>query len=141
VNAVIGAGLLVQTVYNLTRIDADLTGRGCDVLDDICQWGKSQPDTRAQAYQRLLDRLRSVPGVLGTAAIVRVCRPIELQMRSLLLSRTTSSDDGRPLKSSTNHQFVIFGRLFFGTMGIPIVAAAGFERTANASARKGAIVQ
>src|SRR5437762_13175713 len=66
---VIGAGLLVQTVYNLTRIDAGFDRSRLVTFSMTLPMANSDPDTRAQAYQRVLDRLRSVPGVLGTAAM------------------------------------------------------------------------
>src|SRR5260370_7183204 len=97
----------------------------------------SDPDTRAQAYQRVLDRLRSVPGVLGTVAMSglppnrtpdAIATPIE----------NYTSDDGRPFEIIDYYQFVM-GE-YFGTVGIPIVAGRGFERTGNASQGKGAIV-
>jgi predicted permease len=49
-----------------------------------------------------------------------------------------TSDDGRPFKTIDYYQFVM-GE-YFGTMGIPIVAGRGFERTDNASQGKVAIV-
>src|SRR5262245_52148443 len=66
---VIGAGLLVQTVYNLTRIDAGFDRSRLVTFSMTLPMANSEPDTRAQAYQRVLNRLHSVPGVLGTAAM------------------------------------------------------------------------
>ncbi|MFB3924350.1 MAG: ABC transporter permease, partial [Terriglobia bacterium] len=66
---VIGAGLLIQTVYNLTKIDAGFDRSRLVTFSMTLPMANSDPDTRAQAFQRVLDRLRSVPGVLGTAAM------------------------------------------------------------------------
>src|SRR5690242_18177463 len=49
-----------------------------------------------------------------------------------------TSGDGRPLAIVDYYQFVMGD--FFGTMGIPIVAGRGFDRTDNASHGKVAIV-
>src|SRR5918992_1535646 len=49
-----------------------------------------------------------------------------------------TSDDGRPFEVIDYYQFVMGD--YFGTMGIPIVAGRGFERTDNASQGKVAIV-
>jgi predicted permease len=49
-----------------------------------------------------------------------------------------TSDDGRPLEVIDYYQFVMGD--YFGTMGIPIVAGRGFERTDGASQGKVAIV-
>lgn len=134
---VIGAGLLVQTVYNLTRIDAGFDRSRLMTFSMTLPMANSDPDTRAQAYQRVLDRLRSVPGVLGTVAMSglppnrtpdAVATPIE----------NYTSDDGRPFEIIDYYQFVMGD--YFGTMGIPVVAGRGFERTDNASQGKVAIV-
>jgi MacB-like periplasmic core domain/FtsX-like permease family len=49
-----------------------------------------------------------------------------------------ASDDGRPFEIVDYYQFVMGD--YFATMGIPIVAGRGFERTDNASQGKVAIV-
>src|SRR5215470_5894910 len=56
---VIGAGLLVQTVYNLTRIDAGFDRSRLVTFSMTLPMANSEPDTRAPAYQRVLDRLHS----------------------------------------------------------------------------------
>ena len=66
---VIGAGLLVQTVFNLTRIDPGFDRSRLATFSMTLPMANSEPETRAQAYQRILDKLRSVPGVLGTVAM------------------------------------------------------------------------
>jgi predicted permease len=134
---VIGAGLLVQTVYNLTRIDAGFDRSRLVTFSMTLPMANSDPDTRAQAYQRVLDRLRSVPGVLGTVAMSglppnrtpdAIATPVE----------NYTSDDGRPFEIVDYYQFVMGD--YFGTMGIPIVAGRSFERTDNALQGKVAIV-
>lgn len=134
---VIGAGLLVQTVYNLSKIDAGFDRSRLVTFSMTLPMANSDPDTRAQAYQRILDRLRSVPGILGTAAMSglppdrtpdAVATPIE----------NYTSDNGKHVAIVDYYQFVMGD--YFGTMGIPIVAGRGFERTDNASQGKVAIV-
>ena len=135
---VIGAGLLVQTVYNLSRIDAGFDRSRLVTFSMTLPMANSDPDTRARAYQRVLDGLRSVPSVLGTVAMSglppartpdAVATPIENYI----------SDDGKPFAVIDYYQFVM-GDDYFGTMGIPIVAGRGFERTDNESQGKVAIV-
>src|SRR5262245_14688344 len=134
---VIGAGLLFQTVYNLTRIDAGFDRSRLVTFSMTLPMANSEPDTRAQAYQRVLDRLHSVPGVLGTTAMSglppnrtpdAIATPIE----------NYSSYDGKPFEDIDYYQFVMGD--YFGTMGIPIIAGRGFERTDNASQGKVVIV-
>jgi putative ABC transport system permease protein len=134
---VIGAGLLVQTVYNLTRVDAGFDRSRLVTFSMTLPMANSEPVTRAQAYQRVLDRLHSVPGVLGTAAMSglppnrtpdAIATPIE----------NYSSYDGKHFENIDYYQFVMGD--YFGTMGIPIVAGRSFERTDNASQGKVVIV-
>jgi predicted permease len=134
---VIGAGLLIQTVYNLMRIDAGFDRSRLVTFSMTLPMANSDPDTRAQAYQRVLDRLRSVPGVLGTAAMSglppnrtpdAIATPIENYTR----------EHGGSFEIVDYYQFVMGD--YFGTMGIPIVAGRGFERTDNSSPGKVAIV-
>ena len=134
---VVGAGLLVQTVYNLTTIDAGFDRSRLVTFSMTLPMANSDPDTRAQAYQRVLDRLRSVPGVLGTVAMSglppnrtpdAIATPIE----------NYTSDDGRHFAFIDYYQCVIGD--YFRTMGIPIVAGRGFEQTDSASQGKVAIV-
>src|SRR5437867_8324791 len=130
---VIGAGLLGQTVYNLTRIDAGFDRSRQVTFAMTLPMANAEPDTRAQAYQRVLDRLRSVPGVLGTVAMSglppnrtpdAIATPIE----------NYTSDDGRPFEIIDYYQFVMGD--YFGTLGIPILAGRGFTRTDTASQGK-----
>jgi predicted permease len=133
---VIGAGLFVRTFHNLTEIDAGFDRSRLVTFSMTLPMANSDPDTRAQADQRILDRLRSVPGVLGAAAMSglppnrtpdAIATPIE----------NYTSDDGKPF-AIDYYQFVMGD--YFGTMGIPIVAGRGFERTDNVSQGKVVIV-
>ena len=134
---VIGAGLLVQTVYNLTKIDAGFDRSRLVTFSMTLPMANSEPATRAQAYQRVLDRLRSVPGVLGTAAMSglppdrtpdAIATPIE----------NYTADDGRRFEIIDYYQFIMGD--YFRTMGIPIVAGRGFEQSDNASQGKVIVV-
>jgi predicted permease len=134
---VMGAGLLVQTVYNLTKIDAGFDRSRLVTFSMTLPMANSEPDTRAQAYQRVLDRLRSVPGVLGTAGMSGLPPNRTLEGIDTPIEHYTA-DDGRPSEIIDYYQFVMGD--YFGTMGIPIVAGRGFEPTDIASQGKLAIV-
>src|SRR6185312_8641827 len=103
---VIGAGLLVQTVYNLMRTDAGFDRSRLVTFSMTLPMANSEPETRAQTYQRILDRLRSVPGILATAAMSglppnrtpdAVATPIE----------NYTSDDGKNFAIIDYYQFVM----------------------------------
>jgi putative ABC transport system permease protein len=134
---VAGAALLVQTVYNLTRIDAGFDRSRLVTFSMTLPMANSEPGTRAQAYQRVLARLRSVPGVLGTAAMSGL-PPNRTPDAIATAIENYTSDAGKPFAMVDYYQFVIGD--YFGTMGIPIVSGRGFERTDNASQGKVAIV-
>jgi len=134
---VIGAGLLIQTVYNLTSIDAGFDRSRLVTFSMTLPMANSEPDTRAQEYQRVLDRLRSVPGVLGAVAMSGL-PPNRTSDAIATAIENYTSDDGRPSEVIDYYQFVMGD--YFGTMGIPIVAGRGFERTDNASEGKVVIV-
>jgi putative ABC transport system permease protein len=134
---VIGAGLLVRTVYNLTRIDAGFDRSRLVTFSMTLPMANSDPDTRAQAYQRVLNSLRSVPGVLGTAAMSGLPPNRTPDAIATPIANYTS-DDGRAFEIIDYYQFVMGD--YFGTMGIPIVAGRGFEGADNASQGKVAIV-
>jgi putative ABC transport system permease protein len=134
---VMGAGLLVQTVYNLTKIDAGFDRSRLVTFSMTLPMANSEPDTRAQAYQRVLDRLRSVPGVLGTAGMSGLPPNRTLEGIDTPIEYYTA-DDGRPSEIIDYYQFVMDD--YLGTMGIPIVAGRGFEPTDIASQGKLAIV-
>jgi putative ABC transport system permease protein len=134
---VIGAGLLARTVYNLTRVDAGFDRSRLVTFSMTLPMANSDPDTRAQSYRRVLDRLRSVPGVLGTAAMSGL-PPIRIPDAIATPFETHTSDDGRPFEIIDYYQLVMGD--YFGTMGIPIVAGRGFERADGASQGRVAIV-
>jgi predicted permease len=134
---VIGAGLLVRTVHKLTRIDAGFDRSRLVTFSMTLPMANSEADTRAQAYQRVLAGLRSVPGVLGTVAMSGL-PPARTPDAIATPVENYTSDDGRPVEIIDYYQFTMGD--YFGTMGIPIVAGRGFERTDNASQGKVAIV-
>jgi len=134
---VVGASLLIQTVYNLTRVDAGFDRSRLVTFSMTLPMASSDPDTRARADQRILDGLRAVPGVLRTAAMSglppnrapdAIATPIE--------NLTTDDDSARAI---IDYYQLVIGD-YFATMGIPIVAGRGFEPSDNTSHNMVAIV-
>ncbi len=134
---VIGAGLLIQTVFNLTRIDAGFDRSRLVTFSMTLPMANSDPDTRAQAYQGVLEKLRSVPGVLGSAAMSGLPPNRNPDAIATPIGNYIT-DDGSLHEIIDYYQFVMDD--YFRTMGIPIVAGRGFEATDNASQGKVAIV-
>jgi predicted permease len=128
VMVVVGAGLLLRTVQNLTAVDAGfdrsrlvtfsitLPPAGFDLLG------------RVRTYQRLLDRLRAVPGVRGASAMTSL--PLDRQFlanQTEITNNTAASGPSIPI----DYQRVM--SRYFDTMGIPILQGRGFQPTDAAS--------
>jgi putative ABC transport system permease protein len=134
---VIGAGLLIRTVYNLTSVDAGFDRSRLVTFSMTLPMATSEPDTRAQGYQRILDRLRAAPGVQGVTVMSGLPPSRSPNAISTRIENYTSSD-GRPVEVIDYYQFVMGD--YFETMGVPIVAGRGFERTDIASQGKVVVV-
>ena len=134
---VISAGLLIRTVYNLTSVDAGFDRSRLVTFSMTLPMATSEPDTRAQAYQRVLDRLRAAPGVQGTTVMSGLPPNRPPDAIATRIENYTAAD-GRPVEVIDYYQFVMGD--YFETMGIPIVAGRGFERTDIASQGKMVVV-
>jgi putative ABC transport system permease protein len=133
---VIGAALLVRTVYNLTSVDAGFD-RSRLVTFSMTLAEPYDPDTRASAYQRLLDELRVVPGVEGAAVMSGLPPNRSPEAIPTRIENHTASD-GSPVEIIEYYQFVMGD--YFETMGVPIVAGRGFEPADAASPGRVVIV-
>ena len=134
---VISAGLLMRTVYNLTSVDAGFDRSRLVTFSMTLPMATSEPDTRAQAYQRVLERLRAAPGVQGTTVMSGLPPNRPPDAIATRIENYTAAD-GRPVEVIDYYQFVMGD--YFETMGIPIVAGRGFERTDIASQGKMVVV-
>ncbi len=134
---VISAGLLIRTVYNLTSVDAGFDRSRLVTFSMTLPMATSEPDTRAQAYQRVLERLRAAPGVQGTTVMSGLPPNRPPDAIATRIENYTAAD-GRPVEVIDYYQFVMGD--YFETMGIPIVAGRGFERTDIASQGKMVVV-
>jgi hypothetical protein len=126
---VIGAGLLIRTVYNLTSVDAGFDRSRLVTFSMTLPMATSEPDTRAQAYQRILDRLRAAPGVQGVT-VMSGLPPSRFPNAIGTRIENYTSFDGRPVEVIDYYQFVMGD--YFETMGVPIVANG---RTSGRKAR------
>jgi putative ABC transport system permease protein len=95
------------------------------------------PDTRAPAYQRLLDKLRATPGVQGAAVMSGLPPNRSPEAIPTQIENHTASD-GSPVEIIDYYQFVMGD--YFETMGVPIVAGRSFEPADAASPGRVVIV-
>ena len=120
---VIGASLLIRTVYNLTSVDAGFD-RSRLVTFSMTLAEPYDPDTRASAYQRLLDKLRGTPGVQGAAMMSGLPPNRSPEAIPTRIENHTAAD-GSAIEIVDYYQFVMGD--YFETMGVPIVAGRGFQ--------------
>jgi predicted permease len=121
---VVGAGLLLRTVRNLTAVDA-----GFD-LSRLVTFSITLPEAsfdllgRVRAYQRLLEQLRVVPGVRAASAMTSL--PLDRQFLGNQTEITNSAEVSGP-SIPIDYQRVMSG--FFETTGIPILQGRAFQST------------
>ena len=124
---VTSAGLLLRTVYNLTRVDAGFDrSRLVTFSMTLPRAHVRDAGGRAQVYQRLLDTLRARTGRAGghshVGSAAEPFRPgIQHSRRA-----TSTAATGQTSEIVDYYQFVMSD--YFETMGIPIVAGRGFAR-------------
>jgi predicted permease len=128
---VIGAGLLIRTVYNLSVVDAGFDrSRLVTFQMSLATADYPQPASRAQLYQRLLDKLRGVAGIQGASAMSGLPPNRPLNANDTDIDNYTSPPEG-PFENIDYYQNVMSD--YFETMGIPIVAGRGFQAADAAS--------
>ena len=122
---VIGAGLLLRTVYNLATVDSGFDrSRLVTFQVTLPPAAYAQAPARSQMYQRLLERLRAVPGIQGASAMSGLPPNRPIDANDTDISNYTAPEEG-PFENVDYYQNVMEG--YFETMGIPIVAGRGFQ--------------
>jgi putative ABC transport system permease protein len=134
---VIGAGLLLRTVYNLTKVDGGFDRSRLVTFSMTLPQATTTGSVRLQTYQRLLDTLRSVPGVQGASAMTGLPPNRPLNANDTDIDGYTAPPEG-PFENVDYYQAVMSD--YFETMGIPIVQGRSFERADAASGGRVAVV-
>jgi predicted permease len=121
---VAGAGLMVRTVHNLMSVDAGFD-RSRLVTFGIALPAATYPafDGRVQVYDRLLDRLRTMPGIEGGAAVSGLAPQREANGFGTDIEHYTPPPEGAELVAY--YQTITNG--YFDAMRIPIVRGRAFE--------------
>jgi putative ABC transport system permease protein len=135
---VIGAGLLLRTVYNLTTVDAGFDrSRLMTFQVTLPPAAYTQAPARAQMFQRLLERLRAVPGIQAASAMSGLPPNRQLDANDTDIGNYTAPKEG-PFENIDYYQNVMEG--YFEAMGIPIVAGRAFQPTDASSPGAVAVV-
>jgi predicted permease len=135
---VIGAGLLLRTVANLTNVDAGFDrARLVTFAMALPVAGYPQAPQRAALYQRLLEKLRALPGIEGATAMSGLPPNRPLNANDTDIDNYTAPPEG-PFENVDFYQNVMTD--YFETMGIPIVAGRSFQPSDAASSGLVAVV-
>jgi putative ABC transport system permease protein len=127
---VVASGLLLRTVYNLTRVDAGFDRSRMVTFSMTLPRSGTEGGQRAPAFQRLLDTLRQTPGVQAATAMSDL--PFNrLAQRYDTGAENYTNAEGQPVSIVEYYQFVMSD--YFETMGIPILAGRGFAAIDTAS--------
>jgi predicted permease len=128
---IVGAGLLVRSVDNLSRVDAGFE------RSRLMTFGVTLPASgyptaagRMQVYQRVLDALRALPGVQSASGMSGLPLSRGLDARATEIEGYAPAADGRP--PIIDYYQNTFSD-YFTTMRIPIVRGRSFEAADAAS--------
>lgn len=135
---VIGAGLMLRTVANLDTVEAGFDrARLVTFSMSLPTADYPLPSARAALYQRLLEKLRAIPGVQAASAMSGLPPERPLNANDTDIDNYTAPPEG-PYENVDYYQRVMTG--YFETMGIPLVAGRGFAPSDAASTGMVAVV-
>jgi predicted permease len=128
---VIGAGLLIRTVYNLSMVDAGFErSRLVTFQLSLAAADYPQPSARAQFFQRLQDRLRGTAGIQGASAMSGLPPNRPLNANDTDIGNYVAPPEG-PFENVDYYQSVMTS--YFETMGIALVQGRPFQLADAAS--------
>ncbi|MFN7933497.1 MAG: ABC transporter permease [Bryobacteraceae bacterium] len=112
----IGAGLLVQTLRNIRNVDLGFAKEQLLIIEADAETAAYEPARRLPLFERLLDRVRSVPGVRSAT-----------YSNNGLFSGSDSGDEvlvegyTRKGRGDRGSRYNHIGPDYFSTLGIPIL--------------------
>ena len=124
VMVVIGAGLLVRTVYNLTRVDAGFDPSRVVTFSITLPLASSEASSRLRTYQNILETLRATQGIQAASAMSGLPPNRPLNANDTEIDNYTAPPEG-PYENVDYYQNVMSD--YFETMGIPIVQGRSFQ--------------
>jgi predicted permease len=123
---VIGAGLLLRTVYNLMNVDAGFSRARLVTFSMTLPGVNYLPSTRVPKFQRLLESIRAVPGVQSATAMTGLPPNRQLNANDTDIDGYRATSEGPP-ENVDYYQNVMSN--YFETMGIPIERGRSFQST------------
>jgi predicted permease len=127
VTLVAGAGLLIRSFVNLTRVDAGYNRTGLTTFQVVLPAARFTNDQVLTFYAELTSRLKSIAGVQGVAAMsglppLRNVVANDTDFEHIPNNRPPGS---LPIENVDFYQYVSVG--YTDTMGIPVVQGRAFE--------------
>jgi putative ABC transport system permease protein len=122
----IGAGLLLRSLYKLQQVDAGIAPQRVLVLRATLNWSKYTDDAQTEiVLQKLLDRVQSEPGVLSAAISSRypfepeiiTAGPAAVSFSFQVEGRALAPGQAPPVSTYTS-----VSTDYFKTLGIPLKA-------------------
>ena len=132
----VGAGLLINSFWRLLRTDAGFNPRSVLALDIPLGAAYKTGEQRATAFQQLIDRFKSVPGVRDVSVVSNIPwtdRDIEL---SFQVEGRAPYKPGEEAVADYN----VVGADYFRTMDIAVLRGRVFTAADNATAPKVLVV-
>jgi predicted permease len=127
VTLVVGAGLLIRSFLNLTRVDMGFNRSQLSTFGLVLPTPKYNPQQRVDFYQQLTTKLQAIPGVHGVSAMsglppLRNVNANDTDFEHIPDNRPPGEG---PAENVDFYQYVTVG--YVETMGIPVVSGRGFE--------------
>ena len=131
VTLVVGAGLLIRSFVNLTRVDLGFDRSELTTFSVVLPGGLYGPQQRVSFYDRLTESIDALPGVQSVAAMtglppLRNVNANATDFEHITPPPTASQEQGL-IENIDFYQTVTVG--YTDTMGIPVVAGRPFEST------------
>ena len=126
---VVGAGLLVQSFANLTRVDAGFDARNMvtfGLVMPVATYPGNQLERRVQFVNNLRDRLKAIPGVQEVTAMQGLPPQRQVNANDTEMEGVPNGPQD-PTQNVDFYQNAMIG--YFETMKIPIVQGRAFEPT------------
>src|SRR5262245_15639557 len=118
----VGAGLLIQSLWRLQHVNSGLQGQNIFTVSVSVPEIRYNSEKQARFFNDLMTRVRSLPGVESASAVL----PLPLSGDRFGISFQI---DGRPVpkKDEPSADVFIAEPNYFRTMGIPIIKGRDFE--------------
>lgn len=131
----IGAGLFVRSLVNVTRVDLGIQTEGVVTFRIAPQLNGYTPEQSRALFERIEDEINALPGVASVAASLV---PVLAGSNWGSSVRVQGFDAGPDTDTHSNYNEI--GPGFFQTLGVPLLAGRDFTRADTLDSPKVAIV-